>query len=110
MNDKGIDEPLVDRRKDYINNNISICEEDCDFKEYNSITKKVICSCFTKINLQLISEIKVDKQKFISNFKDINNIGNFKMLSCIKLFLNQYNNIFKNLANYHILILKIPKK
>ena len=85
-------------------NNLSICEENCDFGEYNYITKKVKCSCFTKINLPLISEIKIDKEKLISNFKDIRNIGNFKMLNCYKLFLNK-KNIFINLSNYMLIIL-----
>ena len=48
--DNGLDEPLEDRRNDYKNNNLSICEENCDFTYYNSSTKKVKCSCFTKIN------------------------------------------------------------
>ena len=41
---RGTDEILKDRRNDYKNNNISICEEDCDFTEYNANTKKAICS------------------------------------------------------------------
>ena len=104
-NDNGIDEPLVDRKNDFIFNNLSICEEDCDFTGYNSNTKKVICSCFTKVNLQLNSKNRVDIHHLLSNFKDIRNIGNFKMLSCIKLFLKEYNKIFKNLANYLLIIL-----
>ena len=67
---------------------------------------KIICSCFTKLHFPLISEIKVDKEKLYSNFKDIRNIGNFEMLKCIKLFLNK-NNIFKNLSNYIMIILFI---
>ena len=79
---------------------MSTCEEDCDFTGYNYKTKKVKCSCFTKINLQLISKNRVDKHNLLSNFKDIRHIGNFKMLSCIKLYLKENNKIFKNLANY----------
>ena len=104
--DKGIDEPLEDRRNDYKNNNMSICEEDCDFTGYNFTTKKAICSCYTKINLPLQFEIKFDKQKIFSNIKDIRNIGNFKMLSCIKLFLNKFN-ICKNFSNYMSIMLLI---
>ena len=85
---------------------MSVCEEGCDFTGYNVIYKKVICSCFTKLHFPLISEIKVDKEKLYSNFKDIRNIGNFEMLKCIKLFLNK-NNIFKNLSNYIMIILFI---
>ena len=45
------DEPLKDRQNDCINNNMSICEEDCDFTIYDKIKKKAICSCFVKIEL-----------------------------------------------------------
>ena len=101
---RGTDEILKDRRNDYKNNNISICEEDCDFTEYNTNTKKAICSCFVKVTLPLISEIKVDRNKIFSNFKDIKSIGNFQILSCIKLFLNDHN-IFKNSSYYMLIIL-----
>ena len=102
----GTDISLKDRQNEYQKNNLSICEEDCDFTYYNEKHKKSICSCFTKLNMPLISEIKVDRQKLFSNFKDIRNIGNFKMLSCIKFFFLK-NNIFKNSANYMLIILFI---
>ena len=65
-----------------------------------------ICSCFIKIKLPLISEIKFDKEKLFSNFKNIKNIGNFEMLKCINLLFDK-NNIFKNTANYMIILLFI---
>ena len=102
----GTDESLKDRRNDYIKDNLPICEENCDFSKYDTNTKKAICSCYTKINLPLISEIKVDKKKLISNFKDINNIGNIKVLKCYHLLFDK-NNIFKNSANYLISIILI---
>ncbi len=105
-NDNGIDISLNDRQNDYKNNNLSICEEDCDFSEYNEKFKKAVCSCFTKTKMESISKIKVDKNKFFSNFKNIKNIGNFKMLSCIQLFFYK-NEIFKNIANYMLIILLI---
>jgi hypothetical protein len=54
--------------------------------------------------LPLISEIKVDKNKFFSNFYDINNIANIKMLKCIHLLFDK-SNIFNNSANYLLIIL-----
>ena len=99
----GTDESLNDRKNEYKLNNLSICEEDCDFSSYNEKSKKVICSCFTKLNMPLISDIKVDKNKLFSNFKDIRNVGNFKMLSCIRLFFNK-SNIFIYIVFYNIRI------
>ena len=95
---------LKDRRNEFVDKNYSICEEDCDFTEYDYITKRAKCSCMAKIKLPLISEIKVDKYKLLSNFKDIRNIGNFKMLKCTYLLFNK-DNIFKNSANYIIALL-----
>ena len=102
--ESGTDESLNDRRNEFVNNNLSICEEDCQFTEYDIISNRAICSCYTKIKLPLLSEIKVDKDKFFSNFYDINNIANIKMLKCIKLLFDK-NNIFNNSANYILIIL-----
>ena len=97
---------LKDRQNEYVENSMSICEEDCEFSEYDENTKRAICSCDTKLEMSLISKIKVDKKKLISNFKDIRNIGNFKMLKCYYLLFD-INNAFKNLANYILIILLI---
>ena len=102
--ENGTDKTLKDRQNEYKNNNISVCEEDCDFIDYDFNNSKAICSCFTKVRLPLISEIKVDKEKLFSNFKDIKNILNFKLLRC-RYLLFDLHNIFKNSANYLIMIL-----
>ena len=64
------------------------------------------CSCFTKIELPILSEIKIDKKKLLSNFKNIKNIANFKMLNCIYLMFNK-KNIFFNSSNYIFIFLFI---
>ena len=105
--ENGTDKSINDRRIDYKNNNnMFICEENCVFTKYNNESKKAICSCYTKLKLPLVSEIKIDKKSLFSNFKDIRNIGNFKMLKCLKLFLNK-NNILNNAANFMLIILFI---
>ena len=63
--ESGTDKPLKDRQNEFINNNMSVCEENCDFYEYDNFAKRVKCSCFTKINFPLISQIKFDKKKLI---------------------------------------------
>ena len=100
----GTDKCLKDRRNEFIDKNLTVCEENCIFIDYDNTTKKAICSCYTKINLPIISEVKINKNLLLSNFKDINNIGNFKMLKCFYLIL-QKNNIFKNSSNYLILLI-----
>ena len=102
--EKGTDECLEDRRNEFIDNNLSICDEDCQFSEYDYENKKAICSCITKITLPLISQIQFNKEKLLNNFVDIHNIANIKVLKCIKSFFNK-NNMFKNAANYLMIIL-----
>ncbi len=104
--ESGTDECLKDRQNEFVNNNLSICEENCEFTQYDNNTKMASCSCYTKIKLPLISDIKVDKDKLFANFKNIKNIANFEMLKCIKLFFDK-NNVLKNSSNYMLLILLI---
>ena len=60
--ESGTDISLYDRRNLFIENNMSLCEEDCDLTDYDHITEKVKCSCLIKINLPFIDDIKFDKK------------------------------------------------
>ena len=53
---------IKDRRAEFINNNLSLCESNCNFNGYNNKTKNVECNCPIKIKLPLISEIRIDKE------------------------------------------------
>ena len=70
---------IKDRQEEFINN-MSLCEEDCDYNYYDKDTKKVLCQCFIKINIPIISEIKVDKEKLKKKFVEINNIINLNVM------------------------------
>ena len=102
----GTDKALKDRKDEFIENNMTVCEENCEFTRYNETQQKVTCSCFVKVKLPLLSEIKIDKNLLMSNFKDFKNIANIKMLKCLHLFLDK-KNIFKNYANYLFVLLFI---
>ena len=102
--DDGTDKPLYDRQNEYELNNLSVCEDGCDFTSYNDISRKVVCSCSTKLSMPLLNENKPEKKNVFSDFKNINNIGNFKMLTCINLLFN-ISNVFNNISNYMLIIL-----
>ena len=90
----GTDICLKDRRKEFIDNNLTLCEENCDFIDYDYIYKRAKCSCDIKINLPLLSlieDIKFDKEKLKKNFVDINNIANFKFLRCYETAFKSEN-------------------
>ena len=62
--DKGTDISLTERKNIFINNNMTLCEEDCDLVDYNYTTEKARCSCFVKISFPFIDDIKFDKKKY----------------------------------------------
>ena len=95
---------IKDRQEEFINNNMSLCEEDCDYNYYDKDTKKVSCQCFIKINIPIISEIKVDKEKLKKNFIEINNIINLNVMKCYKLLLEK-DGIITNLGFYILLFI-----
>ena len=78
---------MKDRKDEYKNSNISVCEEDCDFREYDYDNKRAKCSCFVKMNIPMISQIKVDKEKLFSNFKDIKILEILRCLNAIIYYL-----------------------
>ena len=55
--EKGTDILLDDRKSEYVDNNYSLCESNCNFSGYNEDTKKAICECETKKKIGLISDI-----------------------------------------------------
>ena len=74
--ESGTDLSLKDRKQIFINKNMTLCEEDCDLIDYNYTTKKAKCSCKIKINLPLIDDIKIDKERLFNSFSDLKNIAN----------------------------------
>ena len=80
----GTDIILNDRRNDFINNNMTLCEENCDLIDYNKEEERAKCSCDVKLSITPINKIKFNKNAFLKNFIDIKNIMNFSILKCYK--------------------------
>ena len=95
----GTDMSLKDRKKLFVDNNYTLCEENCELKEYDEETQKAICSCQIKIKLPLISEIKIDKNKLYDSFSNIKNIANFKLMKCYYVLFTK-EGILNNIGCY----------
>ena len=89
--DGGTDISLIDRKNQFINNNMSLCEEDCNLIQYNSNTKKVMCSCLIKTSLSKVNDMKFDKKKLYKSFIDIKNIFNINLMKCFKKVFTKEN-------------------
>ena len=78
----GTDIVLSDRKNEFADNNMSLCEKDCEYSGYDSNTKKAICKC--DIKLSAISDIEINKDELLNNFININEIINLKIIKCYK--------------------------
>ena len=81
----GTDISLKDRRNEFFDNNMYLCEENCDLIEYNYNTEKSKCSCYIKLNISSNFDVKFNKNEFFKNFIDINNIMNLNIMKCSKI-------------------------
>ena len=91
----GTDISLNDRRNEFVDNNISLCEENCELIEYNYAKEKAKCSCDIKTSISSYDDIKFNKNEFFKSFIDIKNIFNIKILKCYKTVL-KIKELYKN--------------
>ena len=98
----GTDITLNDRKKDFVDKNKMICQEDCEISKYNYETKKVECSCDIKESSLSIKDMNINKDKLFKNFKDIKNIANLNFLVCYKILLKK-DGIINNTGFYLLL-------
>ena len=94
--ESGTDISLKDRRNEFVNNNMSLCEENCDLIDYNFINEKVKCSCDIKLNIPQNYDIKFNKNDYFKSFIDVKNIFNLNIVKCYKTVLK-----IKYLLNNH---------
>ena len=72
-----------------MNENKTLCEEDCDLIDYSYKTEKAKCSCKIKLSLPFVDEIYFDKTKLIDSLENIRNFANLKLLNCYKIVFNK---------------------
>ena len=98
--ENGIDIILNDRKREYVENNLSLCEDNCTYKGYESINKKALCECETKIKIELISNI-INSDNILSNTLNITKSSstNIATLKCISLLFSK-NGLIANIGSY----------
>ena len=100
--DKGTDINLEDRKKEYVNNNLSIYGENCQLVEYDRLLNKSKCNCDIKIQIPFMSEITINKTKLLESFSNIKNNINIKIIKCYKILFSKKG--IKNNIGFFIFI------
>ena len=102
--DNGTDINLNDRKNEFKEKNLSICQESCHFSEYDYNTKRAKCSCDIKESFSSLKDIKIDKNNLFNNLIDVKNIGNIGILPCYKILFCK-EGMIKNYGSYFIIFI-----
>ena len=80
---------LSDRRRAYYNESLILCENGCEYINYDSDNNLVRCNCFVKNNINdEIKTINIEKEN-LSYFFDIKTYANFDVIKCYSLLFSK---------------------
>ena len=86
-NENGVDMTLYDRKNEFNEKNMSLCEKGCQFVNYNTSTKKVECDCLTKKNISLYIDDDSNKGDLVSKINNNDkSVSNLKVTECTNVF------------------------
>ena len=97
---------LKSRIKDFIENNKTVCQEDCDFTDYNYKYKIANCSCNPKKSSLSIKDMCIDMENIVKTMKNPKNIANINILVCYHELFSK-KGISKNIGAILIIIIII---
>ena len=105
-NDDGTDILINDRRKLFVKNYLSLCQNNCEFVGYNKDNKQSTCNCITENKMDNISVILDDSNKLEIPFKiekEIPGFGsNVKTIKCTHILYTK-DGLKKNISSYFLL-------
>ena len=99
--DDGTDMTLNDRQTTYYNEDIHLCEDNCEYISYNTMNGKAKCQCPIKKQINDIKIISYDND--LKSILDIKTVSNIELIKCYKLTFSKDG--LKN--NYGCIILII---
>ena len=104
--DNGTDIIISDRKQEFVDNNLSLCENNCSYMTYDLDNKQSSCFCFIKNDIELISEMVSNPNKLSNNISlennDINSL-NIKTMKCTKELFSK-DGLKNNISSYILLI------
>ena len=102
----GTDVSLSVRKEDFYDEDIILCEKNCEYVEINTEDEKVTCECDAKngINSNSAKEEVFQPQILFENFYKLDTYSNFKILRCYKLVFS-LEGIKGNYISYIMMII-----
>jgi len=103
--DGNVDMTLYERKNEFNNKNMSLCEASCIYKGYNSSSKQAMCDCSIKSNLDY-SNSDNNQDNLINKIDSEKSSSNLDVTECFNLFSNS-EQIKSNSGFYVTIILLI---
>ena len=94
---------MYDRKNDYNENHLSLCEANCTFKGYNSSDSKVECECKTKSYLYSMDDLSQDG--LLDKMENGQKITNLNLMKCNNLITSAEN--IKNNTGFFLIAIII---
>ena len=104
--DSGTDMIIKDRQKEFVDNGLTVCQEECFFKDYNSSLQIANCSCQVKEATNSYDNMNINKTKLSENFEIKNDKmggSNLGITSCDVFSSNE--NIKSNTGFFLLLLI-----
>ena len=101
--ENGTDILINDRQKEFIDNNLSLCENNCSFIGYDRNTKKALCECDIKPEIGLISNIIKNEYVLANDFNTTDDTNsNIAAMKCVHTLFSK-EGLLSNIGNYLLL-------
>ena len=94
----GTDITLYDRKEEYNKNNLSLCPNNCDYINYDSYNRTVMCECSAK------NGIFLNENNLINHLKNRKSRFNLNVMKCPKVLFSK-KGLIKNIGIYIILFI-----
>ena len=102
--DNGTDILLNDRKEEFSDNNMSLCENLCEYSGYDQKNKKAICECGIRYKEFILSEIDKQNDLLANNFTSDNSTSNVGTMKCYELVFSK-DGLITNIGSYILLFI-----
>ena len=108
--ENGTDILLDDIKQEFTDNNLSLCQNECNYTGYNTDNKQSSCDCNVKNKMDIISDIIDNPNKLSNNFLDEESergsslsSSNIISIKCTKALFSK-EGLKNNISSYILLI------
>ena len=104
--DNGTDIILNDRKEEFINNNLSLCENKCTYNGYNEDSKTSSCECEIKAKEFIITELFGQENILSNNITYKNSSSNVATMKCVNTLFTK-DGLLTNIGSYVLLVIVV---